>query len=88
MTGRPTWIPDAALSRWRQVAGRNAQVRIPALNKVALPAFVWVKIQPPTVEVIAVLKCSALRNPRAVLFTHWIVAFTASSPALVIRWRR
>ena len=32
---------------------------------------------------MAVLKCSALRKPRAVFLTHWMVAFTASRPALV-----
>ena len=26
--------------------------------------------------------CAAFRNPRAVFFTHWVMAFTASRPAL------
>src|SRR5262245_31474761 len=51
----------------------------------ALPGFVCVEIEASAVEEDGVLKCSALRKPRAVFFTHWMTALTASRPALVTR---
>ena len=49
--------------------------------KVALPGFVWVEVEAAAVEAMTALKCSALRKPRAVFLTPWMMALSPSRPA-------
>ncbi len=51
---------------------------------MALPALVWVEIESSTMEIDGGLEMLDVAEATSRFFTHWIVALTASTPALVM----